>query len=52
MIEKLFILQENNKYHMKVEAQAEPMSAIIERKLQSADNSSMMDDRTKTKKIN
>lgn len=37
---------------MKVEAQAEPMSAVIERKIQNAENSSMVDDRTKTKKIN
>ena len=32
MLEKLFILQEDNRFHMKVEGEAEPISQVLERR--------------------
>ena len=32
MLEKLFILQEDNRFHMKVEGEAEPISHVLERR--------------------
>ena len=51
MVDKLFILQEDNKYHMKVEANAEPMSVVLERRKNRRDESSAdwFDEKTMTR---
>jgi hypothetical protein len=40
MLDRLYIIQENNTFHMKVEAEAEPMSAILRRKRASLESES------------
>jgi hypothetical protein len=52
MLEKLFVLQENNKFHMKVEAEAEPISQVLERRKIFEDSNSNLDDKSKAKKFN
>ena len=52
MLEKLFVLQEDNKFHMKVEAEAEPISHVMERRKLIEDSNNNLDDKSKAKKFN
>ena len=36
MLEKLFVLQEDNRFHMKVEGEAEPISALLDKREKAA----------------
>ena len=36
MLEKLFVLQEDNRFHMKVEGEAEPISELLEKREKAA----------------
>ena len=52
MLEKLFVLQEDNKFHMKVESDAEPINSVLDRRKMTEDNSGLaQDDKNKAKKF-
>lgn len=52
MLEQLFIYQEDTKFHMKVEADSEPISQLLRRKKQEDEEFSNLDaSRMKNKKV-